>query len=543
LVTGSHTEPVREDLQPGGAPRPEPVTHLHDTSGHEVVLHPDRIEFRAADGFRQALAPGPGGLPVGDLTCLAQSAAADLWLGSRHGIVRCRDGRFELYAGRRWLPDNEVQALALEAAGAVQVWTASGACRLVLRSLSLSAKADHYERLTDARHNRFGYVTGCQLLQPGDLSATVHHIDDNDGLWTAMYLAAQCFRYAVTGSDDARDKARVSLRAMLELERQSTVPGMPARALTHRSETDFGRPRPGEWHPTVDGQWEWKGDTSSDEIDGHYFVWGICWDLLADPGEKVAIQAAVRRVTDHIVSHGFTLVDVDGKPTRWGVWSPERLNQDPDWRAERGLNSLEVLSYLKVAAHITGDEAYEAAYRCLVRDHHYALNTLRQRVVPGDFAGAESNHSDDELAFLAYYNLLRYERDPGLRGIYLASLEHAWRIVRPEACPLWNFIYGALSGQPGDTEAAVAALREIPLDLVHWRMTNSHRLDLETSADPDRFGERQLRRPLPWRERPLHKWNGNPYRLDGGSDTTEECGTFWLLPYWLGRYHGLLAEA
>jgi len=447
-----------------------------------------------------------------------------------------------LYAGRRWLPDDEVLALAADADGSVRVRTASGACRIAFRALTLEEKAAHYERLTDERHVRFGYVTGCQLRHPGDLAATVPHIDDNDGLWTAMYLAAQCFRYAVTAAAEARGKVRSSLRALLELERQSTVPGMPARALTHRSEADFGRPRQGEWHPTADGQWEWKGDTSSDEIDGHYFAWGICWDLAADPEERAAMAGAVRRVTDHILDHGFALVDIDGRPTRWGMWAPERLNHDPAWRAERGLNSLEVLSYLKVAAHITGERRYEQAYQDLVRNHHYALNALRQRVVPGDFPGAESNHSDDELAFLAYYNLLRYETDPGLRALYRASLEHAWSVVRPEACPLWNLMYGALSGQPCDAEAALGALRDIPLDLIHWRMTNSHRPDLEWTAAADRFGQRQLVRPLPWRERPLHKWNGNPYRPDGGNDLSEECGTFWLLPYWLGRYHGLLAE-
>jgi len=543
LVVGRHRQAVREALAAELAPEPGQGLRGGVLAAYEAVLYAGRIEVRAADGSVDSLVGGSRGLAVSDLTCLAVSPHGDLWIGSRHGLVHWRDGHVELYAGGRWLPDDEVQAVAVEDDGSVRVRTVSGACRIRFRTLSLAEKADHYERLTDARHVRFGYVTGCQLLRPGDLSTTAHHIDDNDGLWTAMYLAAQCFRYAVSGSEDARGKVRSALRAILALERQSTVPGMPARALTHRSEADFGRPRQGEWHPTADGQWEWKADTSSDEIDGHYFAWGICWDLTADAEEKAAIAGAVRRVTDHILRHGYALVDVDGRPTRWGMWAPERLNHDPAWRAERGLNSLEVLSYLKVAAHITGDSTYERAYRELVTDHHYALNTLRQRVVPGDFPGAENNHSDDELAFLAYYNLLRYETDPGLRALYLGSLEHAWTIVRPEGCPLWNLLYGALSGQPCDAEAAVKALREVPLDLVHWRMTNSRRPDLEWTASADRFGQAQLRRPLPWRERPLHKWNGNPYRPDGGNDLSEECGTFWLLPYWLGRYHGILAEA
>jgi hypothetical protein len=543
LHVGPHEQPVRDILPAAGMARSPAATRVRDAAGHEVVLHPDRVEIRAPDGAIHLLAPGSGGLPVAELTCLALSPAGDLWVGSRQGACRCVNGRFELYAGRRWLADDQVEAIDCAADGSVMVHTASGRSQIRFPALTLADKAAHYEQLTDARHQRFGYVTGCQLDQPGDLSQTRHHIDDNDGLWTAMYAAAESFRFAATGAEEARRKARQALRALLELERLTGLPGFPARALTHRSEPDFGQPRQGEWHPSADGEWEWKGDTSSDEIDGHYFAWGITYDLVADEAERELIRGAVRRVTDRIVQNGFCLPDLDGRPTRWGVWAPERLNDDPAWRAERGLNSLELLSYLKTAHHITGDPAYEATYRALAVDRHYALNTLQQKTLPGDFSGAEDNHSDDELAFLAYYNLLRYEQDPALRALYLASLERSWQIERLEGCPLWNLTYGALTGRPCDAEAAVQALREIPMDLVDWRMTNSGRPDLVAAPATDRFGVAQARRPLPWRERPLHKWNGNPYRLDGGNDLTEECGTFWLLPYWLGRFHRLIAEA
>ncbi len=55
----------------------------------------------------------------------------------------------------------------------------------------------------------------------------------------------------------------------------------------------------------------------------------------------------------------------------------------------------------------------------------------------------EVNHSDDELAFLAYYPLVIYERDQHLRKIYMASLKRSWLIERPERSPFFNFIYAA----------------------------------------------------------------------------------------------------
>ena len=83
------------------------------------------------------------------------------------------------------------------------------------------------------------------------------------------------------------------------------------------------------------------------------------------------------------------------------------------------------------------------ASRELIQEHGYALNTVDQKITKEGHV----NHSDDELAFLSYYPLLRYERDPHLRALYLSSLERSWQIERPERCSLWNVIYGALAAR------------------------------------------------------------------------------------------------
>ena len=147
--------------------------------------------------------------------------------------------------------------------------------------------------------------------------------------------------------------------------------------------------------------------------------------------------AVVKRVTDHILDHGYSLVDIDGNPTTWGYWSPEKLNDDPVWWQERGLNSLEMLSHLKVAYHIVADPRYTAHYRELVQKHHYAINTLEAKV-PGGVS------HDDQLLFLSYYPLLQLEREAGLRAIFTSSLKRTWEAERVEKNPLWSFIYGGL---------------------------------------------------------------------------------------------------
>ena len=160
-------------------------------------------------------------------------------------------------------------------------------------------------------------------------------------------------------------------------------------------------------------------------------------------------------------------------------------------------------------------------------------------MVPGSI-----NHSDDELAFLSYYPLLQFEKDPALLAVYKESLERSWRIERPERNPLWNLIYAAGTGATEfDRAETLRTLQEIPMDTIQWTMANSHRLDVPIDTSPDRQGRRQALVVLPYDELPMSKWNGNPYNLDGGNGgRTEDDGAYFLLPYWMGRYHGLIGE-
>lgn len=62
--------------------------------------------------------------------------------------------------------------------------------------------------------------------------------------------------------------------------------------------------------------------------------------------------------TGHIVSNGYKLIDVTGEPTRWGVWSPDQLNLNQSWADEHGLNSLQMLTFLLSAYHVTKNYSY-----------------------------------------------------------------------------------------------------------------------------------------------------------------------------------------
>jgi hypothetical protein len=72
------------------------------------------------------------------------------------------------------------------------------------------------------------------------------------------------------------------------------------------------------------------------------------------------------------VENNYYLIDKDGKPTRWGVWNPQDLNDSPDWVDDRGTNSLQMLSYLLLAYKLNGDPYFLDHFNNLVNNHGYA---------------------------------------------------------------------------------------------------------------------------------------------------------------------------
>jgi len=498
-------------------------------------------------------------LPVRDVRGLAATAGGVLWAATGEGLLRYEGGAWHYHQGPRWLPADAVFAVAA-AGGDVHAATSAGLARQRPRPMTLEARADALLHRLRARHLRLeAFVEETVDGRPA--------LSDNDGLWTGMYLAAECHRFAATGAADARAHADAAFAALEWLEAVTTIPGYPAKAIVA---ADGARPADGQWYPSAGGQWLWKGNCSSDEIVGHMYAYALYYDLVADGPARERVAAQVRSIMGHIQGHGLRILEFGGR-TRWGYWNPEAVNGPEGMWGDRGLNSLEILSHLRVALHVTGEARYGQAYRELVEVHGYARNTLFCKVdVPGHV-----NHSDDELAFLAYEPLLRYERDPALRQVYLESLRRSWAFERPERNPLWNFIYaravgdagsnagggvGADTGAPGGgADAAIGAgaeedaaggrvagaladavrtLREIPTDTVVWPVVNSHRADVTLSPRPDRHGRPEITRVLPYDELAVARWNGNPYQPDAGDAHVEGDGVHFLLPYWMARHHG-----
>jgi hypothetical protein len=258
------------------------------------------------------------------------------------------------------------------------------------------------------------------------------------------------------------------------------------------------------------------------------------------------------------------MIDHDGQPTRWGHFSPEDMNQNEAWWVERGLNSYSILSYLNVAFHITGDQKYRDAFLNLAIDHGYGMNGMTQPKVesgPGSFGQA-----DDNMAFMNYYHLIRYETDPKLLNMFHNAIYYHWRVERYERNPFFNFVYSAccldkvrkdqwrtldLSPPKPWLEDSIDTLKRYPWDLIDWPMSNAHRIDMLPLAEYTRGpggahrgkGHRVDGHVFRIDEQHAVYWGDDPWHLTNVADGTRlREGVSYLLAYYMGLVHGYIAE-
>jgi len=479
---------------------------------------------------------GSDGLPVENTTCLSMGSDQDIWIGTARGTVRMLLDEWQYFGADHWLPDNHVNDIITNGKK-VFIATDRGLGIISYEPYTLQKKAEWYERQIDEWGlKRLGFIH--MLYKKGD--EWIREVSDNDGGHTATYLAAMSYKYAVTKDSAAKAEAVESFKAMLWLERITPIDGFFARSIWSTTADKDERASqgsgglPARWYPTADGKWYWKGDTSSDEVIAHFYAVSIFHDLVAQGREKELAEEHLTRIASYIIDNGWVLKDMDGQPTRWGRWNQEYLLR-PYGYADRGVNGLEVLTFMLAAYSLSGDQKYLDGYNQLV-GFGYLNNTLRQK---NTFPPATLAPWDDNLAFESYATILRYSSDPKSTSVLLRSLERTYEIKRMEHIPWFNFTYGAYTGNDFDLEACMKHLRAWTLDCTEYNFDNSHRDDLFVEPGYTSY-EGGLKAISP-RESTVMRGSRPATNLDGGANGKRVMEpTGFLRDYWMGRYYGFI---
>lgn len=505
---------------------------------------------------------GAEGLPNADVRALAFDAEGTLWVGTELGVARLQGDTWSLRHSKRWLLSDDVRDIAFDSEGTAWIATRAGVSAIRRREMTLEQKAAYYLDICHERHIRPPYIVEkCWLPDPNDYSVWEPRDDDNDGTWTAMYMAMESLRWAVTKDPEAREHALAAYETLELFEKITPVEGLFARTIIPATQTrmadanhvmtpeEYAERRVRDprtkrvderWRLSADGKWRWKGDTSSDEMAGQMFGYYYFYELAATEEERVRVRKHVANIMDYIIEGGYTIRDLDGVHTRWGVWAPESVKNDPDWRVEGVNKTFEILSYLKATYHITGDEKYQREYMKLITEHGYAEIARH----PKSYGRSERTHIQDDLIAMTTPALLSYETDPELRANFMDGITWAYRTVEHDQNLFFNFTYGIAGGEDFHLEESIAFMRDQPLDLRQWTVDNSKREDITFSRYPI-LRPMQTSRMLPPSERGVMRWDKNPWAVISGdfhdaAGHRESSGVFWLLPYWMGRYHGFI---
>ncbi len=371
------------------------------------------------------------------------------------------------------------------------------------------------------------------------------------GVWTGRYLAGVAYQYAVTKDPAIRKHGGDILVGLRRLQEVTGKPGLLARGYLQGHGPVEGFERGGgdsaHWHQGQGAfaDYRFYSDVSVDNFNAVLFGYSIYYDIAADDAQKKMIAFDIDRLMTHVLDNHYRIIDLSGKVTQYG-----HIGIDPDpsrdayylgggdselrrymggkeWKP--GLRgSLMMLPDLLIAYHVTGKQRYMDEYKKVIARFGPNAEPPRDERPYSPERIARVNHSSEGQAYEALFNLIRYENDPKLLGVYSKWLDDLWDMNWMEGNSLYTFMTIALLKEKNvatmpthgkeSLDLSIDTLKRYPVDRVLHPVMNSIRKDIEISPFEDRGKEKQAVKPVPIDERPLdneYAWKGNPYALDG----------------------------
>jgi len=303
-------------------------------------------------------------------------------------------------------------------------------------------------------------------------------------------------------------------------------------------------------------------------------VWQLAYDILGpeDPELKGIIAEVAARHARHIADNDCCHIDAGGQPTSWARMSREYYaNRGSDGFLDAPLGLSILLQLFKVAHHVTRDGQWDAVYRKLALEEPYRYADVlseyydRHVMLGRELAGRELsdkemfhsiveflNYSDIRMSAISYYTLIQLERDPMLVEKYRAGADSWWRVLQYSRDVEWYLTYQLAYNDREIKDAHGRPLAEV----LAWQLSrfpvNPRAFQIDNTTRPDVRAEggrlfdpgTGLPRALPMDER--GSMGSDVFAAVSGEQVTSRKlskSYNMIMPYWLGRYHGLLADS
>jgi len=350
----------------------------------------------------------------------------------------------------------------------------------------------------------------------------------DSAIWTGHYLAAEAFRYKVTGSPDALANVGTALRGIRSLRVVTgsgylTGSGLLARCLMptdwpFASSIMHGEAGHGIFNGTVDGKsYFWVGGTSRDQYSGVFFGLGVAYDMVDQADVRAFIRNEVTELLNFLLRNDWAVIMPDFSISTVFLQRPDQQ-----------------LSFLQVGRTVNPD-TFESTYE----DYRSKLALLVAAPIGIESLDDYGSYFKFNLDEINLYNLIRLEDTRKNRKRYRAAYRILRDTIRNHGNAHFNMIDAALMGPDSSRDAETVAL------LQDWLLRPRRDFFVDNRGKYPQCGSGRACNPIPVHDRiPTDfLWQRNPFDLaGGGAGTIESAGIDYILPYWMARFYQVIAE-
>jgi hypothetical protein len=374
------------------------------------------------------------------------------------------------------------------------------------------------------RHLPYGTILDPVFASPASDQIVGYTRAADSLIWTGHYLAAESFRYRVSGSPEALENVRraiAGIRALIDITGTNLMarclipvdsiyaPGIIAEEGHHGIYRSFLNGR----------EYYWIGNTSRDQYSGAFFGLGVAYDMVGDAGIRAEISPLVTRMLDFLIGHGWFVVMPDGSISTTFVTNPDQR-----------------LSFL-----IVGRRVNSSRFGPIYESERLANIATVGTAIYYDLLDDHSSYFKFNLDTINLYNLIRLEGNFIFRGSYMQVYNTLRRTTDDHGNAHFNMIDRALKGGDGRRDAETRDL------LQQWLQRPRRDLYRDLRGDPryPACGADRACGPIAVVDRVNTDflWQRSPFLLfGGGGGTIETPGIDYILPYWMARYYGVILD-
>jgi len=378
------------------------------------------------------------------------------------------------------------------------------ACCVVRSAWSAEADALAISRNIQALHMPFGTILDPVYAGPASNQVTGYTRCGDSALWTGAYLAAEAFRYNVTRSADALNNVKTALAGLQALT-DVTGDNRLARCMVPAGSPFAAGIASEEASNTIHqtASWMWVDNTSRDQVVGAFFGLNAAFDLVDDDTVKSTVSDVVTRMVGFIAGH---------------QWTP---NDDLSNTFQLRPEELQML--LQVARHVNPANTVSGPFFVLPVETAVLVDVQDT-----------SSYFKFNLDYMTLYNLVRLQNNGDNQDAY--ELVRGYTASQQNA--FFNMVDCALNGLDAARDAETRAL----LDQWLERPRRDFFVDLSKTV-PVCGSQACSPVPVPLRPPADFLWQVSPFQLSGGiAGRIEGAGIDYILPYWMGRYYGVIAQ-